>query len=342
MGDSQLGPKTSYNFTQLQQLWTNNGGPPGWAPLMAGIAIAESGGNAGILNNTPATGDYSVGLWQINYFANLLPGRTAEYGSPQALANDPNLQAKAAISLFGGGPGISNWKGDATFNAWTAAGSPSQPSANTVSAWLGGAGSGPPGTGAVGPQGPLAPGTPNPAAGAGLSTCVIQLPGFLFFSGPCFLTKGGVKWLSGVAALGAGTGLFVFGVVLLASSGFGSPGAKEAVGKVAKTAGLSASLLAGPEVAGAATIASKAGGASKAAPAKRPAPANSSSSPPTAGRVQSRQIERRYEQTQRDQGPIGPRGGNPTATRVASRERRGTSVAGPGSSERRRRASQPF
>ena len=91
------------------------------------------------------------------------------------------------------------------------------------------------GTGTGGPAG--GGGSGGSADTSGLSTCVIQLPGFLFFSGPCFLTKGGVKWLSGAAALIAGVGLAGFGIVLLASSGFGSPGAKQAAGKVAKAAG---------------------------------------------------------------------------------------------------------
>jgi len=200
----------------------------------------------------------------------------------------------------------------------------------------------------VGAGGSANPGSPAGAQpGSGLSACVLQLPGFLFFSGPCLVTKGNVKWFSGAAALVAGTGLAVFGIVLLASTGFGSPGAKQAVGKVAKTAGLGASLFAGPEVAAGAGIASKAGGAAKKAPARTAAAAPRTSSPPVAGRRESREIERRFREAERQQGPIGPRGGNPTATRIASRERRGTTAPGAGrrmsEAERRRiRATQPF
>ncbi len=79
------------------------------APIMAAIALAESGGRTNALNNNPSTGDYSVGLWQINYFGNLLPGRTSEYGSPAFLSANPSAQAKAAISLAGNGSGLSNW-----------------------------------------------------------------------------------------------------------------------------------------------------------------------------------------------------------------------------------------
>jgi hypothetical protein len=80
---------------------------------MAGIALVESGGLTNNLNNNASTGDFSVGLWQINYFGSLGPSRAASYGEPAALANDPNAQAKAAVSILGGGGGISAWQGDA-------------------------------------------------------------------------------------------------------------------------------------------------------------------------------------------------------------------------------------
>ncbi|HXA33025.1 MAG TPA: hypothetical protein VNV87_12255 [Acidimicrobiales bacterium] len=191
------------------------------------------------------------------------------------------------------------------------------------------------------------------ATGSDLSTCVIQLPGFLFFSGPCFLTRGGVKWLSGIAALTAGTVIGAFGVVLLAAYGFNASGAKGAVAKVAGAvpgpAGKAAKLAgSGSSPARKATKAPTVGlGPSTGAPA---GPSSGSSSPPVAGRRESRQIERRFRETERQSGPIGPRGGSPTSQRVASRERRGTSVPGAGQrmseaqrrEARRQRASQPF
>jgi len=109
-------------------------------------------------------------------------------------------------------------------------------------------------------------------AGSSLSTCVMQFPGFLFFSGPCFLTKGGVKWLSGAACLIAGGAIFGFGVVLMASAVGQSTGATAAVKKGAKTLGIGASLLAGqPEVAGGIAATSKGGAKApaKAAPKAR-------------------------------------------------------------------------
>jgi len=104
------------------------------------------------------------------------------------------------------------------------------------------------GTGGTSNPGSAAGSSSNP--GSGLSACVFQAPGFLFFSGPCFLTKGGVKWLSGAAAMLAGTTLGVFGVVLLASTVGKSTGATAAVKGAAKKVGIGGALLAGqPEVA---------------------------------------------------------------------------------------------
>ena len=101
-------------FGQIEQLWVGNGGNPALAPQMAGIALAESGGNTTSLNDDPNTGDYSVGLWQINYFNGMLNSRTAAYGAPSVLQADPNAQAKAAIDLAGSnGQGVfQNWRGD--------------------------------------------------------------------------------------------------------------------------------------------------------------------------------------------------------------------------------------
>jgi len=116
MGDQYVGnngnPAAPLSFAQLEELWISNGGSAQWAPLMAGIALSQSGGVPNVINNTPATGDYSVGFWQINYFGELAPSRTQEYGSATDLAQNENAQAQAAIKLLGNGAGLSNWTGD--------------------------------------------------------------------------------------------------------------------------------------------------------------------------------------------------------------------------------------
>ena len=57
----------AYTYGQLETLWINAGGPKALAPLMAAIALAESGGNPGALNQTDNGGTQtSVGLWQVS------------------------------------------------------------------------------------------------------------------------------------------------------------------------------------------------------------------------------------------------------------------------------------
>lgn len=117
------------SFSEIEQLWINQGGNPQWAATMAGISEAESGGNSTAINNDPSTGDYSVGLWQVNYRGHgpgqyssdptqwpLYNSRVQQYGAPSDLQGNPASQADAAISLLGTGSGITNWQGDAVGN----------------------------------------------------------------------------------------------------------------------------------------------------------------------------------------------------------------------------------
>lgn len=80
-----------YSEQQLQRLWINAGGDPKVAPMMAKIAVRESGGRAHI-NNAGLNKDGSVdyGLWQINSIHGY---------NPQKLY-DPKFNAKAAVSIY--------------------------------------------------------------------------------------------------------------------------------------------------------------------------------------------------------------------------------------------------
>ncbi len=92
---------TSYNFAQLEELWIQNGGSPSTAPIMAAIAIAESGGCA----NCPpsSTGDY--GLFQIN---------RSNFPSPNWNWSDPNTNTQKAIQMSDNGQNVAAW-----CTAWT-------------------------------------------------------------------------------------------------------------------------------------------------------------------------------------------------------------------------------
>lgn len=79
------------------------------AATMAAIASAESGLDYTVINDTPATGDYSVGLWQINYAGSLYAGRAAAYGTPQQLVQGGlTRQWYAAMGIYHG-QGLGAW-----------------------------------------------------------------------------------------------------------------------------------------------------------------------------------------------------------------------------------------
>lgn len=99
---------TQLSYSQLEQLWIDNGGDPFSAPIAAAIALAESGGHTDSINNNPATGDYSVGLWQINYYGPLMAGRTRMFGPPSQ-QTDPNANARDAIKISNNGRNFQPW-----------------------------------------------------------------------------------------------------------------------------------------------------------------------------------------------------------------------------------------
>lgn len=108
-GATGYGPKLS--FAELRALWIAAGGSESLATTMAGIAMAESGGYVGALNDNAKTGDYSVGLWQINYLGSMRAPRTDRYGTPEQLRADPLANARAAVDLAGS-------RGERISSAW--------------------------------------------------------------------------------------------------------------------------------------------------------------------------------------------------------------------------------
>lgn len=206
---------STLTYAQIEGLWIANGGSRTLAPIMAAIAKAESGGRTTALNDDAATGDYSVGLWQINYFGDMLSGRTKEYGSPAALMADPNLQAKAAISLAGNGSGLSNWT---TY------------SSGAYKQYLSGAA--PTTTGLPSGSGGST-GTTATDASDSSSTCLISIP----ITGGCLLTVSEGQALKGGLLIAAGGVVGIAGVGLLAAFGLKSTGALNAAAKTAVAVG---------------------------------------------------------------------------------------------------------
>lgn len=75
-----------YTYAQLEALWIQAGGDRASAPVMAAIAMAESGGNPAAIN-TNTNGSTDRGLWQIN----------SVHGSLSTF--DPLANAQAAVKI---------------------------------------------------------------------------------------------------------------------------------------------------------------------------------------------------------------------------------------------------
>lgn len=260
----------TYNMQQVEQLWIANGGDPGWAPLMAGLAWAESNWNSEVRARTAS--DDSVGLWQINYIGNLLADRTAKYGSPEQLQADPNRQAKAAIDIWGDSGGNRAWQGaDAQGNpaqriwtAWRDAGFPQKPSESVVASWISLRGGDPTTAGGGTVTSPIttprtgtaaAPSTGCENGSKGFSFSGVDIPGvsgrpgsFSGIGNACQL-----KALSGGLMIGVGGALLVTGAILVVAAVAGGTKTGQAAKKTgARIVGTVAGGPAGGSIASAA------------------------------------------------------------------------------------------
>jgi hypothetical protein len=126
------------DFTDLVTLWTDAGGSAAWAPLFAGIALAESGGDPTAANTSDPYGG-SFGLWQIN--GSHGPGGEAS-ASWISQMEIPLANAQEAVALSSGGTNAQPWTDDRLWLQWQAAGAPAAPSAATVQGWITAAGVG--------------------------------------------------------------------------------------------------------------------------------------------------------------------------------------------------------
>lgn len=88
------------NFHQIENVWTKNGGSKKLAPVMAAIALAESGGYTQAKHKN-SNGTIDQGLWQIN------SSNFRIYKGHNIY--DVNVNAHAAKRLAEGGKGLDNW-----------------------------------------------------------------------------------------------------------------------------------------------------------------------------------------------------------------------------------------
>lgn len=211
-------------YTAIANTWIRNGGNPKWAPLMTGIALAESGGTIKATNTSDPYGG-SFGLWQIN--GSHAPGGQA---TTQWIARmkTPTQNAKEAIAIFGTGAGANAWRTDRTWNQWKAAGFPKYPTSTTVVSWLKAAGvstgSQTPGhegtAGGTYPTSTIAKGTPNPTTPKNKTTCVIKVP--LGITSVCILNSSQARALKGGLLMVAGGTVMALGIVMLGAYGLSS------------------------------------------------------------------------------------------------------------------------
>lgn len=121
MGDIWLPglPPAYTDYAHLLTLTTQYWPDHNDAVIMAAIPGNESGFDYRVINDTPQTGDYSVGLWQINYYDGLYASRVAQFGTPEDLIKSgPEGQVKAAHELWTEAGGFSPWAADIIGNKW--------------------------------------------------------------------------------------------------------------------------------------------------------------------------------------------------------------------------------
>jgi hypothetical protein len=108
------GPARFVTWQQVFDRLRHIGMTAGDAAIGAAIGSAESGLDLAVINDTPATGDYSVGYAQINYYGSLYAGRVAEFGTPRFLVtNGLNAQAYAMLKIRQG----QGWSAWSTFSS---------------------------------------------------------------------------------------------------------------------------------------------------------------------------------------------------------------------------------
>lgn len=90
-----------YSTSDLEKLWTDNGGPSSTASFAASVAMAESSGSATVTSSNP-DGGTNVGLWQLD---------TKGVGSGHTVAElqNPDLNAAITIAATNGGRNWTEW-----------------------------------------------------------------------------------------------------------------------------------------------------------------------------------------------------------------------------------------
>jgi hypothetical protein len=104
---------TTFSYGQLESLWIQAGGSKALAPLMAAIALAESGGNSAAMNYTDNGGTQtSVGLWQVSTGTHQFPSSwTTPLGNAQEAVAKYKSQGLSAWGTYTSGAYKQFYKG---------------------------------------------------------------------------------------------------------------------------------------------------------------------------------------------------------------------------------------
>jgi Lysozyme like domain len=189
------GTGTKYTYAQLEGLWINAGGSTALAPVMAAIALAESGGCSAALNATDNNGTQtSWGLWQIS---------NGTHSQPVPNILSPTVNAQQAVAKYKS-QGLNAWGtyDSGAYKAYISNGTTPDTSA--------GAGSG----------------TATLDSATTSTDCAINFPGIdlgvTSVGGGCLVTYGTERAIISGLLLGAAGLLALVGFVILSASAFGS------------------------------------------------------------------------------------------------------------------------
>lgn len=102
MGDIWPYGPPHYEAWSVARDWLLHWGMPSSdGPIGAAIMEAESSIDTTVINDTPSTGDYSVGAAQVNYYGSLYAERVGKFGTPrQLIQGGISAQAKAMVTLW--------------------------------------------------------------------------------------------------------------------------------------------------------------------------------------------------------------------------------------------------
>ena len=94
------GPPLFLDWNTVFNYLQHSGANTTVAAILTAIGVAESSLDVTVINDTPSTGDYSVGIWQINYYGSDYAPRVAEFGTPeQLILGGLAAQARAALTI---------------------------------------------------------------------------------------------------------------------------------------------------------------------------------------------------------------------------------------------------